>query len=169
MGRWRDSWAVRNLSVRLVWPMPQTRLPLWFRATGSSALMEVLPDMAAASAGSAGCSLTRGSLWRRLRPDAFQKRHESLKQRRCSANELAETPRRHGDPPMARQATEKAEAFQKMNRKGDLLLPNAWDAASARIFEEAGFAAIGTTHAYPNRISMQQTCRTLKKPSGETR
>jgi len=44
---------------------------------------------------------------------------------------------------MARQATEKAEAFQKMNRKGDLLLPNAWDAASARIFEEAGFAAIG--------------------------
>jgi len=48
---------------------------------------------------------------------------------------------------MARQATEKAEAFQKMNRKGDLLLPNAWDAASARIFEEAGFAAIGTTSA----------------------
>lgn len=50
---------------------------------------------------------------------------------------------------MARQATEKAEAFQTMNRKGDLLLPNAWDAASAQIFEEAGFAAIGTTHAYP--------------------
>jgi len=24
----------------------------------------------------------------------------SLKQKRCSANELAETPRRHGDPPM---------------------------------------------------------------------
>src|SRR5262249_58139547 len=33
--------------------------------------------------------------------DVFQKRHESLNQRRCSANELAETPRRHGDPPMA--------------------------------------------------------------------
>jgi len=50
---------------------------------------------------------------------------------------------------MARQATEKAEAFQTMNRKGDLLLPDAGDAASAQIFEEAGFAAIGTTHAYP--------------------
>ena len=48
---------------------------------------------------------------------------------------------------MERQATEKAEAFQKMNTKGDLLLPNAWDAASARIFEEAGFDAIGTTSA----------------------
>src|SRR5215468_2821031 len=94
MGRWRDSWAARNPSVRLAWPMPQTRLPLWFRATGSSALMEVLPDMAAASVGSAGCSFTRGSLWRSLPRDAFQKRHESLKQRRCSANELAETPRR---------------------------------------------------------------------------
>src|SRR5215469_11088176 len=77
MGRWRDSWAARNLSVRLAWPMPQTRLPLWFRATGSSALMEVLPDTAAASAGSAGCSLTRGSLWRSLPRDVFQKRHES--------------------------------------------------------------------------------------------
>src|SRR6516164_6301638 len=112
MGRWRESWAARNPSVRLAWPMPQTRLPLWFRATGSSAPMEVLPDMAAASAGSAGCSFTRGSLWRSLSRDVFQKRHESLNQRRCSANELAETPRRHGDPPMARQTTEKAEAFR---------------------------------------------------------
>jgi len=96
---------------------------LWFRATGSSALMGVLPDTAAASAGSAGCSLTRGSLWRSLRRDTFQKRHESLKQRRCSANELAETPRRHGDPPMARQVIEKAEVFQKMNRKREGFLP----------------------------------------------
>src|SRR3954470_17539825 len=61
MGRWRDSWAARNPSVRLARPMALTQLPLWFRATGSSALMEVLPDMAAASAGSAGCSLTRGA------------------------------------------------------------------------------------------------------------
>jgi methylated-DNA-[protein]-cysteine S-methyltransferase len=58
-----------------------------------------------------------GSLWRSLPRDVFQKRHESPKQRRCSANELAETPRRHGDPAMARQVIEKAEAFQKMNRK----------------------------------------------------
>src|ERR1041385_6898609 len=28
-----------------------------------------------------------------------------------------------------------------------LVLPNAWDAASARIFEDAGFSAIGTTSA----------------------
>jgi 2-methylisocitrate lyase-like PEP mutase family enzyme len=41
----------------------------------------------------------------------------------------------------------KAKAFREMNDKGHLLLPNAWDAASARIFEEAGFAAIGTTSA----------------------
>ena len=49
--------------------------------------------------------------------------HETLKQRRCSANELAETPRRHGDPPMARQVIEKAEAFQKMNRMREGFLP----------------------------------------------
>jgi methylated-DNA-[protein]-cysteine S-methyltransferase len=70
----------RHPSVRLARPMALTRLPLWFRATGSSALMEVLPDMAAASAGSAGCSLTRESLWSSLRSNVFQKRRESLKQ-----------------------------------------------------------------------------------------
>src|SRR5262249_10783416 len=123
MGRWRDSWAARNRSVRLAWPMPQTRLPLWFRATGSSAPMEVLPDMAAASVGSAGYSVTRGSLWRSLPRDVFQNRHESLKGRRGSANKLAATPRRHGDPPTARQVIEKAEAFQKMNRKRERFLP----------------------------------------------
>lgn len=41
----------------------------------------------------------------------------------------------------------KAEVFRKLNTEGNLLLPNAWDAASARVFEEAGFAAIGTTSA----------------------
>jgi len=40
-----------------------------------------------------------------------------------------------------------AERFQEQNRAGDLLLPNAWDAASARVFEEAGFMAVGTTSA----------------------
>jgi len=40
-----------------------------------------------------------------------------------------------------------AEEFQEQNRTGRLLLPNAWDAASARVFEEAGFTAIGTTSA----------------------
>jgi 2-methylisocitrate lyase-like PEP mutase family enzyme len=37
--------------------------------------------------------------------------------------------------------------FREQHRAGRLLLPNAWDAASARIFEEAGFTAIGTTSA----------------------
>lgn len=40
-----------------------------------------------------------------------------------------------------------AARFRDQNRAGRLLLPNAWDAASARVFEEAGFTAIGTTSA----------------------
>jgi 2-methylisocitrate lyase-like PEP mutase family enzyme len=40
-----------------------------------------------------------------------------------------------------------AARFLQQNRAGRLLLPNAWDAASARIFEEAGFPAIGATTA----------------------
>jgi 2-methylisocitrate lyase-like PEP mutase family enzyme len=40
-----------------------------------------------------------------------------------------------------------AARFLEQNRAGRLLLPNAWDAASARILEEAGFPAIGTTSA----------------------
>ena len=43
---------------------------------------------------------------------------------------------------------EKAEAFLRMHdRKRILVLPNAWDGASARIFEAAGFRAIATTSA----------------------
>jgi 2-methylisocitrate lyase-like PEP mutase family enzyme len=41
---------------------------------------------------------------------------------------------------------EKARAFKGMHGPGGaLLLPNAWDAWSARVFEQAGFGAIGTT------------------------
>ena len=40
---------------------------------------------------------------------------------------------------------EHAARFRDLNLAGRLLLPNAWDAASARIFEHAGFPAIGTT------------------------
>ncbi len=40
-----------------------------------------------------------------------------------------------------------AARFRDQNQAGGLLLPNAWDAASARIFEKAGFTAIGTTSA----------------------
>ena len=39
-----------------------------------------------------------------------------------------------------------AEAFRRLHHgKRILVLPNAWDAASARIFEEAGFPAMATT------------------------
>jgi 2-methylisocitrate lyase-like PEP mutase family enzyme len=43
---------------------------------------------------------------------------------------------------------EKAETFRRMHHGGKiLLLPNAWDAMSAKIFEAAGFGAVATTSA----------------------
>src|SRR5262249_30760309 len=43
---------------------------------------------------------------------------------------------------------ERAIRFRDRHRgPGILVLPNAWDVSSARIFEEAGFEAIGTTSA----------------------
>lgn len=60
----------------------------------------------------------------------------------------------------------KAEAFRAMHRGPKvLLLPNAWDVVSARVFEEAGIGAIATTSAgiafslgYPDgeRISREE-------------
>ena len=52
----------------------------------------------------------------------------------------------------------KAEAFQKLHRGPDILvIANAWDAGSARVFEHAGMRAIGTgsagiafSHGYPD-------------------
>jgi len=42
----------------------------------------------------------------------------------------------------------KANAFRAMHRGGKILrLPNAWDVASARVFEDAGFGAMATTSA----------------------
>ncbi|AMP02303.1 phosphoenolpyruvate phosphomutase family protein [Collimonas arenae] len=38
-----------------------------------------------------------------------------------------------------------AQQFRHLNLQGNFLLANAWDIAGARIFEETGFAAIGTT------------------------
>lgn len=44
--------------------------------------------------------------------------------------------------------SEKAAAFRRMHdRSRLLLLPNAWDAASARVFEEVGIPALATTSA----------------------
>jgi 2-methylisocitrate lyase-like PEP mutase family enzyme len=43
---------------------------------------------------------------------------------------------------------EKARRFAELHKQTEILvLPNAWDVASARIFEEAGFPAIGTSSA----------------------
>src|SRR2546425_12695885 len=43
---------------------------------------------------------------------------------------------------------EKATRFHALHRSGEILiLPNAWDAASARVFELAGARAIATTSA----------------------
>jgi 2-methylisocitrate lyase-like PEP mutase family enzyme len=42
----------------------------------------------------------------------------------------------------------RAIAFRAMHRRAKiLLLPNAWDVISARLFEGAGFGAIATTSA----------------------
>jgi 2-methylisocitrate lyase-like PEP mutase family enzyme len=44
--------------------------------------------------------------------------------------------------------SEKAELLRRLHHGPEILvLPNAWDCASARIFEEAGFPAIATTSA----------------------
>lgn len=63
-------------------------------------------------------------------------------------------------------STERAIQFRRLHRgPGVLVLPNAWDVASARIFEEVGFRAIATTSAgiafslgYPDgqRISREE-------------
>src|SRR6266568_456267 len=47
-----------------------------------------------------------------------------------------------------REQAEKAEQFRKLHRGPRMLvLPNAWDVASARILEEAGYPAIAPTSA----------------------
>lgn len=73
---------------------------------------------------------------------------------------------------------EKAKAFRDLHQvnpmqgKPLLLLPNAWDVASARVFEEAGFPAIGTTSAgvaavfgYPDgqRLSRELMLQMVKR------
>jgi 2-methylisocitrate lyase-like PEP mutase family enzyme len=49
---------------------------------------------------------------------------------------------------MKRNQAERARQFLELHRGPKILvLPNAWDVASARIFEDAGFPAIGTSSA----------------------
>jgi 2-methylisocitrate lyase-like PEP mutase family enzyme len=66
-----------------------------------------------------------------------------------------------------------AAAFRAMHRgERILVLPNAWDVASARVFEEAGFGAIATTSAgiaftlgYPDgqRISREEMLGAVRR------
>jgi 2-methylisocitrate lyase-like PEP mutase family enzyme len=69
--------------------------------------------------------------------------------------------------------SEKAEILRKLHQGPKILvLPNAWDAASARIFEEAGFPAIATSSAgianslgYPDveKISREEMIGVVKR------
>jgi 2-methylisocitrate lyase-like PEP mutase family enzyme len=52
------------------------------------------------------------------------------------------------NPVKLKSQTEKAEDFRALHNKGRILiLPNAWDVASARAFENAGFPAVATSSA----------------------
>jgi len=80
-------------------------------------------------------------------------------------------------PDIAQQRA-RAEAFRNMHRGRLLLLPNAWDVASARIFEDGGFAAIATTSAgiaftlgYPDgeRVSRQEMLTAVERIAAAVR
>src|SRR5438034_4553749 len=46
------------------------------------------------------------------------------------------------------EQSKKAETFRRLHRGARILiLPNAWDVASARLFEDAGFPAVATSSA----------------------
>ena len=70
---------------------------------------------------------------------------------------------------------ERAAAFREMHFGPKILiLPNAWDVASARIFEAVGFGAIGTTSAgvaaslgYPDgeRVPLEEMLRVVRRIS----
>ena|SRR3990167_3809319 len=67
----------------------------------------------------------------------------------------------------------KEKTFYDLHKcKNILVLPNAWDAASARIFEQAGFSAIGTTSAgiatslgfaEPEKISLDEMLKAIER------
>jgi 2-methylisocitrate lyase-like PEP mutase family enzyme len=68
----------------------------------------------------------------------------------------------------------KYEALRALHHNNTLILPNAWDAASARIIQQAGFSAIATTSAgiafslgYPDgqRISRKEMLAVVRRIS----
>jgi 2-methylisocitrate lyase-like PEP mutase family enzyme len=75
---------------------------------------------------------------------------------------------------MTRSTAAKARAFKELHQGPEIfLLPNAWNAGSARILAAAGFAAIGTTSAgmafslgrpdYQGRLSRAETVEELSR------
>ncbi len=67
----------------------------------------------------------------------------------------------------------RAEAFRRLHHGEEvLLLPNVWDVVSAKLYEEEGFPAVGTTSAgiastlgYPDgqRISIEETAAIVRR------
>ena len=67
----------------------------------------------------------------------------------------------------------KAQKFHALHQGQNILvLPNAWDSASARLFEQAGFHAIGTTsagiatslgYAEPEKISREEMLLSIRR------
>ena len=92
-------------------------------------------------------------------------RHRASTLRSVFRSQAAKPQRRRIDPWLEAQF-KRAEAFRRMHGRGRiLLLPNAWDAMSARIFEAAGFEAIATTSAgvaYASAIPTVNWCRATK-------
>jgi 2-methylisocitrate lyase-like PEP mutase family enzyme len=69
------------------------------------------------------------------------------------------------DPMISESQKENTKAFRSLHQGKILILPNAWDVASARVVQQAGFSAIATTSAgiaftlgYPDgqRISREE-------------
>lgn len=48
---------------------------------------------------------------------------------------------------MSISQSKKAEMFRSLHERGTFIMPNAWDAGSARMLVGSGFSAIGTTSA----------------------
>ena len=77
---------------------------------------------------------------------------------------------------ISQEQKEKAKTFLRMHQTdGMFVIPNAWDAASAYIYEKAGFAAVATTSAglayalgYPDgeQVSMEDLLFVVKKITG---
>ena len=71
----------------------------------------------------------------------------------------------------------KAELLRNLHdRSGFLILPNAWDVASARIFEDAGFPAIGTPSAgiaytlgYPDQQRIRRGAEAVARTAAAVR